>query len=722
MRRFEHLDVPYQWEEYWTKYPHGYSIFEALSKWVTQVDDMVDNINEWNTYLEGFVEQFDKDLQNNVISILKEWQESGFLDVVIDHALQTQIDKVENTVKENKKTLLDWVNVKNIGARGDGITDDTSVLQFAINNYKTIYLPEGIYMVSGKNILKLRNGVTIIGENSNTVIKVTEDNGDWAYLFYTDSNILAENITIENITLDCNIKNTSLTGTSGWNGTGRVLWFIEEGKNIKVKNCNMVTNGFWAIRGKTSDSEYIGNKILFDPTTYPHRMFDSSCIWVGGERNKIKNNTIKSKEKIIDGWWVFTGYTAIENQGHDNIIDSNIVNNYRTGVIITCSSGYENEKLIIEQLGNFNTRITNNVFKVHSRGINIWTMGVPRPSVIRDLVIANNTIVLRRHNKNIPITAINIYEGDPDNYGALADGKQTGEINGLSICNNTIRCEVREVSEFIYSLGDHCFDFKATIKIENVIISENIIQNFGGYGGLFSSIQLFDSNGNMVENNPNWIKNVVIENNNFINTFYPLRIERNTDFFTIKSNTFSQTELFDLGNNMTETIFIRGGFEHTKIMITDNKVMVPKPLKPYVPDRHLIGIDDNVYVDNSQACVYEEYPSAKITLNNIQYVRKLNGVLYKAGSYFGATVGSMPSVTITNAGSNFINVTDTENIESGDVLKVLTTGILKINSMTVKSVEYNKVTFYDNIVFEESKTPSDLVGLEVSYSNNIVEV
>ena len=58
MARFKKLDVPYQWKDEFTKYPHGYSIFQAISKWVDQVNRMITNINGWNEYLDGFTSNF----------------------------------------------------------------------------------------------------------------------------------------------------------------------------------------------------------------------------------------------------------------------------------------------------------------------------------------------------------------------------------------------------------------------------------------------------------------------------------------------------------------------------------------------------------------------------------------------------------------------------------------------------------------------------------------
>lgn len=54
MVRFNKLDVPYQWRDEFTKYPHGYTIFEALCKWAGQVDDMVD---EFNKLVDGAIDE-----------------------------------------------------------------------------------------------------------------------------------------------------------------------------------------------------------------------------------------------------------------------------------------------------------------------------------------------------------------------------------------------------------------------------------------------------------------------------------------------------------------------------------------------------------------------------------------------------------------------------------------------------------------------------------------
>jgi hypothetical protein len=54
-----------------------------------------------------------------------------------------------------------WVNLRDLGAKGDGVTDDTEALQKAIAHHQAIYLPSGFYVV--KDTLTLRPDTVLIG-------------------------------------------------------------------------------------------------------------------------------------------------------------------------------------------------------------------------------------------------------------------------------------------------------------------------------------------------------------------------------------------------------------------------------------------------------------------------------------------------------------------------------------------------------------------------------
>jgi Pectate lyase superfamily protein/SMP-30/Gluconolactonase/LRE-like region len=54
-----------------------------------------------------------------------------------------------------------WVNIKELGAKGDGTTDDTKVFQDAIDKYNVIYVPQGWYHFT--QTVKMKPGTKLIG-------------------------------------------------------------------------------------------------------------------------------------------------------------------------------------------------------------------------------------------------------------------------------------------------------------------------------------------------------------------------------------------------------------------------------------------------------------------------------------------------------------------------------------------------------------------------------
>jgi hypothetical protein len=87
MGKFNHLNVPNQWQHYWSSYPEGYTILEALLNWVRQVNDMTDNMNSWDDILEDFIQSYDKDLQDTVAKTVEVWRHDGTLDQYVEGVL-----------------------------------------------------------------------------------------------------------------------------------------------------------------------------------------------------------------------------------------------------------------------------------------------------------------------------------------------------------------------------------------------------------------------------------------------------------------------------------------------------------------------------------------------------------------------------------------------------------------------------------------------------------
>ncbi len=66
----------------------------------------------------------------------------------------TALPSVGSPVIRNLPPRDTWADLHALGAKGDGVTDDTAVIQRAIDEHSTIYIPSGHYVVSDTIVLK----------------------------------------------------------------------------------------------------------------------------------------------------------------------------------------------------------------------------------------------------------------------------------------------------------------------------------------------------------------------------------------------------------------------------------------------------------------------------------------------------------------------------------------------------------------------------------------
>lgn len=118
-KNFGHLHVPDHWQQYWSRYPQGYTILESLINWVSQVDKMTDNVNDWNTYLDEFVKTYDIELQSTVSNTIDKMNEDGVLAQIIN---QTVFGHIQNDLN-NKRDK----NVKITGTDLDTSSNDKKI-------------------------------------------------------------------------------------------------------------------------------------------------------------------------------------------------------------------------------------------------------------------------------------------------------------------------------------------------------------------------------------------------------------------------------------------------------------------------------------------------------------------------------------------------------------------------------------------------------------------
>ncbi|HEY5481096.1 MAG TPA: glycosyl hydrolase family 28-related protein [Verrucomicrobiae bacterium] len=67
-----------------------------------------------------------------------------------------------------------WVNLHDLGAKGDGTTDDTEVIQKALDTHPALYFPSGFYVV--RDTLTLRSNTVMIGLHPGATQIILQDN------------------------------------------------------------------------------------------------------------------------------------------------------------------------------------------------------------------------------------------------------------------------------------------------------------------------------------------------------------------------------------------------------------------------------------------------------------------------------------------------------------------------------------------------------------------
>lgn len=123
--------------------------------------------------------------------------------------------------------MRDFVNVKDFGAVGDGVTNDRAAINLAHAAHKKVYYPAGTYLVSGGSIELPDgvNGVAMVGDGFST--KLTGGNSNGVVLIQDHDGVLISDMWIE----------TTIAAFGG------ICTFHTEISNVVVERCKFSTNG-----------------------------------------------------------------------------------------------------------------------------------------------------------------------------------------------------------------------------------------------------------------------------------------------------------------------------------------------------------------------------------------------------------------------------------------------------------------------------------------------
>lgn len=340
------------------------------------------------------------------------------------------------------------INVKTLGAKGNGVSDDTRFIQAAIDaapENSTIYFPKGTYIVGNIKItdnylenycLKLKSNLSFMGDGASSVIRFADNlfnkvskNAN-AHMFYGNEiqNIAFSRLMIEmngaknlapksdfrkNIAAVLIIrgKNVSFDNMSCKNSSGTtMLNIMGKGVNLKVTNSAFINGGNYVGSSKANKNQ-----------------IDFSFIYSEWDSTTISNNKIQ-QQNIDIALGNYCG--GIEIHGSNSLVSNNTIIGCWPAIYIT-SSGNDTLQ---------NISVDDNQLLNCINGISFWLI---KP--MKNIFISSNNISLTfpRTKKVSFVAGVLIPNGNMnENSAQLANN---APIENLVIKSNTIEADSMSV-------------------------------------------------------------------------------------------------------------------------------------------------------------------------------------------------------------------------------------------------------------------------------------
>lgn len=363
-----------------------------------------------------------------------------------------------NAVTESVETrLAQYVSVKDFGAVGDGVTDDTDAIQNALDIGGQIFFPTGTYKtnvlsVDIANTTLTGNGIGItilefasVGINENAI------------------SVNADNVIIDGITF---VGPTSAAFLAGENCIQTNGTFAAQRNNLTVKNCEIYNFGSYGI-----NAEYTNNVNIYD--NYIHDVgyggvFFRSCITGWIQNNRISNITPGSSSNMYGITLSHTSTPAPTSKTSSthfcygiNVTGNEIQNIAWEG--IDAHGGYE---IIVSENKVYNTK--NGIAVASSSGDSLNYAGWQN-------IVSNNIVDARKK------------DGTTGDYMHLGYGIN---INGYSDANVQNQDKVIVSGNIVFGKGIVNSTNGGSIQAEgvyNAIISNNCVDSWAGVGIILGS-------------------------------------------------------------------------------------------------------------------------------------------------------------------------------------------------------------------------------------------
>jgi len=331
-------------------------------------------------------------------------------------------DAVTQNVEER---LAQYVSVKDFGAVGDGVTDDTDAMQAAHDTGKVIYYPEGQYNFSSTITIALGG---IVGSGLGTTYLVSTSTSNDNLFEYTGTTAGY----FSGFQLQGDVSNTSGAGIEVVTATSDNAYSVFENVNFyqlpegirftkarlfKVIGCNFISyTSAGCIVANTNNND-AGDSVITDCTFYGNGASAYGIIQYSSGGLKIIGNKFNHGAAAYYLYYTVTSATSIL------IVDGNSIENMSSGAIVLASS--------VASSYTFNyVSISNNEIAICANGITTDTTGF-----ISEMSITGNVINVSASGAAIALVKVsnlniggNTFNGPAGTIGINLDTCTNGKI------------------------------------------------------------------------------------------------------------------------------------------------------------------------------------------------------------------------------------------------------------------------------------------------------
>jgi hypothetical protein len=338
------------------------------------------------------------------------------------------------------------INIRERGATGDGVSDDTSAIVAAFagacaSGGGTIYVPPGTYIIDPASApIPICSRLVVQGSGT---LKVKPDAGNYRHIFAPDpANARVDDLTFSGITVDQNaIANTTATIRTADGGTLQMIWQIYAGTGLHFENMHLYVSGVNPIdvNGATISGVYIERNYVVFQKRPGQPAFDNSSIYIDADNFHVTDNTFVST--IADA-----AVTAIEVHSGSGSIAGNTIDGYEFGMNLVDVHG-------VSAIGN---NVGNAAY-----GISLWSTRATKLVTISGNTIAVGQVTRRTASAYGIATSFN-------------DGVN-GEFSNLQIAGNVVTFEQESASREIAGAVNYGIGLQALGNVADVMVVGNQI-------------------------------------------------------------------------------------------------------------------------------------------------------------------------------------------------------------------------------------------------------